>query len=137
MDKKIRVLFKAVGKESKELMMKDTLRSKQEKVGGYIEVIPYINQMLIICDEEGKLKNKLPNIIGDYGYIAGEFIIVGDDYDNAGFRSLTDAEIKIAKEDIGKRSVKYLLKEIEEYERTIYGNKKQKNKNKYREDKMR
>ena len=48
-----------------------------------------------------------PNLCFDYDYIAGDCFLIGDDYENADFKSLTDEQIKRAKEDWKKRAFIY------------------------------
>lgn len=61
------------------LEIENELEVFQKHVGGYIECVnfPGSNGMLIVCDEEGKLKNKpvMAEIPNDT--INGEFLIVG------------------------------------------------------------
>ena len=52
-NKKIRILYKEVGKETQIMFIDNTLEVKQKLVGGLIEVVPY-EDVLIICNEEGK-----------------------------------------------------------------------------------
>ena len=42
----------------------------------------------------------------NYDYIAGDCIVVGDDYENAGFKSLTDEQIERLRADLIRRSYK-------------------------------
>ena len=64
--------------------------------------MPY-NDVLIICNEEGKILNLKPNLIFDYDYIAGDCFLVGDDYLHGDFKSLTSEQIeKYTKELIQK-----------------------------------
>lgn len=62
----------------------NTLEALQKEVGGYIEAAyPWEDPVAIICDEEGKMKNKMLNRAlrdedGDiYDIVAGTFLIVG------------------------------------------------------------
>lgn len=103
----IKVIYKKVNKAPKLMEIKNDLETKQKLVGGLIEVVPYLENTLIICNEEGKLLNKRANILGDYDFIAGDFLVVGDDFENGDFKSLTDEEIKKVKNDIKNRSVHY------------------------------
>ncbi len=80
-----------------------TLESMQEIVGGYIECVPFgtmrneiivggtVNNWVIVCNEEGKLKGLEPNFpYGNYDIICGTAFIcgvVGED-----FVGLTDNE---------------------------------------------
>ncbi len=78
-----------------------TLRRLQELVGGYIETvsprIPVSDKLVMICDEEGKLKEKPVSelatacaylLAGDY--LVGDVIILSADRDD--FVGLTDSQ---------------------------------------------
>ena len=58
-----------------------TLRDMQETVGGYIEIIqPYDDPVVLVCDEEGKLKGyELNRAIVGKDIIAGTFFLAGID----------------------------------------------------------
>jgi len=101
----LKILFKEVGELPKVMKIENTLEAKQELVGGLIEVIPY-KDALIICNEEAKILNMKANLIFDYDYIAGNCLAVGDDYKNAGFKSLTEEQIEEFTIDFIKRSLK-------------------------------
>lgn len=67
-----------------------TLESMQEIVGGYITTVPSgIDNVLVICDEEGLLKNYEQNI----GGLVGTIFFVG--VATPEFRGLTDSEIDL------------------------------------------
>ena len=106
MNKKLRILYKEVGKEAIETYVENTLKAKQNLVGGLIEIVPF-EDVLLVCNEEGKLLNLKPNLLFDYDYIAGNCFVIGDDYQNADFRSLTDDEIQKYKIELEKYSLKY------------------------------
>ncbi len=116
--KKLRVLYKEVGKAPEIKIIDDTLKAKQELVGGLIEVIPY-NDLLLVCNEEGKINNFPPNLVFDYDYIAGNCFIVGDDYEKAGFKSLTRDEIIKVREDLMYRSFKYKRPSFNDNEKSL------------------
>lgn len=121
----LRVLHKKVGYPPKIKIIEDTLESKQKLVDGLIEVIPFIDEsgVLIICNEDGKLMNKSPNILlDDYDYVAGDLLLIGDDYKNSDFKSLTRDEIIRCRDDLMKSNFKYL-----NYEEILERNKKSKN----------
>lgn len=107
-EKRLRIVFKEVGKNPKVKFIDNTLEAKQKLVGGLIEVIPY-NDLLLVCNEEGKILNLPANVVFDYDYIAGNCFVVGDDYFNGDFKSLTQEEILRAKEDLIRRSMKYTV----------------------------
>ena len=48
-----------------------------------------------------------PNVVFDYDYIAGDFLVIGDDYEHGDFKSLTKGEIEYYKNDLSKRAFKY------------------------------
>ena len=91
----------------KEIEIDNTLEAKQELVGGYIECVylPNDDSVVLICNEEGKINGmKLNRYIG-HDIIAGPFFIVGDDYENGSFKSLTDNQILKYKMRFDKNSI--------------------------------
>lgn len=112
--KKLKIIFKEVGKDPVVMEIDDTLEAKQKLVGGLIEIVPYKDDLLLVCNEEGKITNLKPNLQFDYDYIAGNCFIVGDDYENSGFKSIEDSQIEDIKKDLEDRSI--ILEEIEEDE---------------------
>ena len=106
MDKQFRVLIKRVGEPPEEKIINGTLEEYQEIVGGLIEVISY-QDVLLIGNDESKLLKMQPNLNFDYDYICGDCFFIGDDYENAGFKSLTDVQIKNLKEMIEEKAFKY------------------------------
>ena len=126
-NKKIRILYKEIGKEPQIMFIDNTLEAKQKLVGGLIEVVPY-EDVLIICNEEGKLLNMPPNLVFEYDYIAGNCFVIGDDYKNADFKSLTDEEILKYREDLKKRSFNF--KQYERTQERLHSSKKKEEKEK-------
>lgn len=126
-NKKIRIIYKEVGKEPQIMFIDNTLEAKQKLVGGLIEVVPY-EDVLIICNEEGKLLNMPPNLVFEYDYIAGNCFVIGDDYKNADFKSLTDEEILKYREDLKKRSFNF--KQYERTQERLHSSKKKEKKEK-------
>ena len=120
-NKKIRILYKEVGKEPQIMFIDNTLEAKQKLVGGLIEVVPY-DDVLIICNEEGKILNMPPNLVFEYDYIAGNCFVIGDDYKNADFKSLTDEEILKYREDLKKSSFNF--KQYERTQESLHSSKK-------------
>lgn len=51
---KIRVLYKQAGKTMREKMIPNTLEECQKLVGGSIEVVALMPDVLLICNEEGE-----------------------------------------------------------------------------------
>ena len=91
----------------KEIEIDNTLEAKQELVGGYIECVylPNDDSVVLICNEEGKINGmKLNRYIG-HDIIAGPFLILGNDYENGDFKSLTDNQILKYKMRFDKNSI--------------------------------
>lgn len=107
LEKRIRCLLVEPHNLPKEIEIDNTLEAKQKIVGGYIECayLPNDEEVVIICNEEGKMNGlKLNRDIG-HDIIAGPFLIVGDDYENGDFKSLTDEQIMKYKIKFGKNSI--------------------------------
>lgn len=105
--KKIRILYKPIGREPKEMYIENTLESKQKLVSGLIECVNYDNDKVLICNEEGKINGLYPNIVIPGDVINGNLFIAGDDYENADFKSLTQEQIEDIKRDLMSKSVQY------------------------------
>ncbi len=112
--KKLKVIFKEVGKDPVVMEIDDTLEAKQKLVGGLIEIVPYKDDLLLVCNEEGKITNLKPNLQFDYDYIAGNCFIVGDDYENSGFKSIEESQVEDIKKDLEDRTI--VIEELEEDE---------------------
>lgn len=112
--KKLKVIFKEVGKDPVVMEIDDTLEAKQKLVGGLIEIVPYKDDLLLVCNEEGKITNSKPNLQFDYDYIAGNCFIVGDDYENSSFKSIEESQVEDIKKDLEDRTI--VIEELEEDE---------------------
>lgn len=110
---KLKILLKKVGREPEIKFINNTLKAKQKLVGGLIEVLDFEDDTLIICNEEGKLLNLPPNTIFDMDYIAGDYFVVGNDFENADFKSLTDKQIQNVTPIINEKSIKYSEKDLD------------------------
>ena len=91
MDEKISVLLFKTNGEWGILEIRNTLGALQEAVGGYIEVVHIFSEIVLICDEEGRIKDKSINPYSND--IRGDFILCGTTGEE--FRSLSDKEMKI------------------------------------------
>ena len=109
-EKELKIVLKKVGENPEIMNIENTLERKQELVGGLIEVVPVLEDVLLVCNEEGKLENLLPNLIFPYDYIAGDCFFAGDDYKNGDFKSLTDEQITEIKEFCKKREYLSIMK---------------------------
>lgn len=93
----MKVLIKNIGENTKITDIENDLQSLQNLVGGYIEALPLTKDVLLICNEEGKLKG-LPvnfNIVinGKIESIVGNVFFVGKN--DSDFDSLTNEQILI------------------------------------------
>ncbi len=105
---KIKGLLVEPYKLPKEIEIENTLDNLQSLVDGYIECV-YLqndNDIVLICNDEGKINNMPLNRDIGYDIIAGPFFIVGNDYENADFQSLTDEQILKYKIRFDKNSIK-------------------------------
>ena len=103
----IRILLKRVGKKPLVKVINNTLEEKQRLVGGLIEVVDFDDNNLLICNEEGKVANLKPNLGFDLDYIAGDCFFIGDDYQNASFKSLSLEDCERICKEIKNKSFVY------------------------------
>lgn len=76
---KISVLIVDPGKRPRHVNIENTLQNLQRTVGGYIEVVHIATDLVVICNEEGKLMGLEPNfgLCGDV--FCGTCIFAGVD----------------------------------------------------------
>ena len=64
-----------------EATIPNTLKALQEAVGGYIETVTLDNGLVLICNEEGKLRGMQHNIFyGGHDFV-GTIVMTGHDGD--------------------------------------------------------
>ena len=75
----MRVLIVEPRKTPRRADIPHTLRDMQQTVGGYIEIVtPFDDPVVLVCDEEGKLKGyELNRAIVGKNIIAGTFFLAG------------------------------------------------------------
>ena len=83
----IKVFIKHPERLGYTAVIKNELKEMQELVGGYIETVMFTDNLIIVCNEEGRLIPLPKNMMG----IHGTFFVVGTEGDE--FRSLTDEEV--------------------------------------------
>ena len=110
----LKVIYKQVGQPAKVIEIDKTLEAEQALVEGFIEVVPYKDNLLLICNEEGKINNLKPNVVFENDYIAGDFFVVAEDYENADFKSIKDEQVEEIIEDLEERTAVYMIEETEE-----------------------
>ena len=72
---KIQVVVKEPMKKPEIRTIENTLKAKQEIVGGYIEYFPFINGYDIVLNEEGKLEHLPANIVIHHDIVVGTIFI--------------------------------------------------------------
>ena len=111
---KIKGLLVEPYKLPKEIEFDNTLDKLQSLVGGYIECV-YLqnnNEVVLVCNDEGKINNMPLNRDIGYDIIAGPFLILGDDYENGDFKSLTEEQILKNKMRFDENSIAETEKKI-------------------------
>lgn len=91
---KIKVIVVEPNKEPYIKEVEHTLKNLQQLVGGLIEYINLEDDIDIICNEEGKLRNLEFNRIVENNIIAGTFIIVGVNQKKGATISIPENKIK-------------------------------------------
>lgn len=94
--RKITAVVKEPGKPAEIVKIENTLEVLQRIVGGQIEVIHVLNDIVMVCNEEGKLEDLQPNIAMPNDVVVGTVIALGTDGDE--FRGLTDEESVFVRE---------------------------------------
>ena len=88
----MKVVVKKAGQMPEVKEIKGTLESMQKIVGGYIECVGVFDNILCVCNEEGKLLRLPPNFILNGNIIVGDvFFCAGGEED---FESLDDEQIQ-------------------------------------------
>ena len=95
-ESEITILKVEPGKIPETVAIPNTLDAMQEVVGGYIEVIP-LNDVCMVCNEEGKLIGLEGNRRVGRDIISGTFFLAGDT-DYGEFCSLTQEQRAILKQ---------------------------------------
>lgn len=92
----MKAVVKKVGQIGEVVEVENTLETWQGIVGGYIQAFPLTSDLLIICNEEGKLMGLEPNveiIVGQHPeLIVGDFAIVKHEHND--FESLDNDQIE-------------------------------------------
>ena len=101
---KIKLVVQNPGEISRVVTATNTLEAMQEVIGGYIETVTLPNGLVLVMDEEGRLKGLTENVrCVQYGTIVGTVFITAADGED--FRSLTTEEIQSARVWLIKHSV--------------------------------
>ena len=103
MSDKINVIIVEPNKEPVIKEIDNTLDELQKIVDGYIEIVNLEDDVDLICNDEGKIRDLPFNRVVNNDVIAGTFIIAGVDYAEG-------KTISIPKEKVNKYIEKFSLK---------------------------
>lgn len=92
----IRVVAKQPGASPRTMLISNRLESLQNRVGGYIEIVSVFRDIVMICNEEGKLKRMVPNFFYGFDVIVGPVVFAGVERDK--LVSLKPEQIEMVKE---------------------------------------
>lgn len=116
MQRTIDVLYIEPNKLPVKKTIKNTLEEKQKLVGGQIEYayLSECDDVAIVCNEEGKILGLPLNRDIGHDIIAGNFFLVGDDYEHGEDRSLTEEQITKYTKYFGKESIEKTIRRYNE-----------------------
>lgn len=97
----MKVIVKAPNNPPIEVEIENELEALQGIVGGFIECTALTDNALIICNEEGKIRNLPINFKTPFDFIAGTAIFVGIEEEDFTDVPLTLDEVKIILTDWG------------------------------------
>ena len=95
----IDVLYKQPNKKPKKVRIENNLEDMRKLVGGDIKILNY-SDVLLVCNNKGKIKGLEPNVLLKNNMIYGSFFIVGDDKEKADFISLTEKQFTKFKNEL-------------------------------------
>lgn len=93
-DDLISVIVNERGKTPYVTKVHNDLKNYQSIIGGNIEVVPLDSRYVVLCDAEGKIKDRPGNLKIGNDTICGTIIIAGISPSGEKFRSLTEKEAK-------------------------------------------
>ena len=88
----MRIIVKKVNQQPEVIEVRNELYELQNIVGGYIQCVSLPNDIICVCNEEGKLMNLLPNFIYNSDVIVGDVFFCSDGEED--FESLNDEQIE-------------------------------------------
>lgn len=91
----IRVLYKQPGRMVRTMLIQNDLKRFQALVGGYIETVGVLKDVVMIVNEEGKIKGMEPNFLYGFDLIVGPAIFCRVDRDK--LASLTEEQAEAVK----------------------------------------
>lgn len=76
----IKVIYKPVGKPYEAREIPNTLEACQELVGGYIEAVTICTDLVLVCNEDGRMLGLKSNPYLGYDFV-GDWFLCGVDGD--------------------------------------------------------
>lgn len=115
MEEKIKVLLVNPYELPKEVEIDNTLKAEQQMVKGNIECVylPNNPDVVLICNEEGKINGMKCNRDIGYDIIFGPFLVVGDDR-KGNFTSLTEEQMINYKIKFDRHSIHRTIRKMNE-----------------------
>lgn len=100
-ERQIMVVIKEPGKPARvDPLFDNTLESFQSAVGGYIECVHLDRDIVLICNEEGKLRRLPINIQVGCDFLVGTIVICGVRGDE--FSSLKASQVPLILDMLGR-----------------------------------
>ncbi len=103
---KILVWIKEPFKKAKHVWISPRLENLQKTVGGYIETVRISDEVILLCDEEGLLKNTKYNVTVGGIQLFGTIILVGQQGEEFASCKLTADDMRILFPDWMKEGIK-------------------------------
>jgi len=75
----------------------NTLENLQRTVGGYIQVVTLDDDLVLICNEEGKLRGLAPNCRCKGDLFVGTIIVAGSGFGTGDFADVPEEAVKMWK----------------------------------------
>lgn len=89
----MKIVVKKVNQNPQVMYINGDLKEMQDIVGGYIEAFHVVNDILCVCNEEGKITGLPVNFNFGKDYICGDVFFVAEGDED--FKSLNDMQISI------------------------------------------
>ena len=115
MQRNLKCLYVKENSLPEEIEIPNNLSSKQELVDGYIEYVYLTDDenVVLICNEEGKINGMGPNRDIGHDIIFGPFLIVGETSEDGEDRSLSEEQISKYKERFNQKSIEETMAKYE------------------------
>ena len=82
MTRLLNVIVKEPGKEPEKFIVTDDYKAIQKLIDGHFEVVRVEEDLLVVCDEEGRIKGKPFNCWFDGIGFVGTIAVFGEDGEN-------------------------------------------------------